>query len=464
MKRPIARITSWGIALLLLVVVAVTLPGRAVSGHLTRPNIILIVSDDQSYESIYKMPFLRSRIPPRGGWYRFDRAYINNPSCCPSRATILTGQWSHHHGVEGTGHRPPYDDSDTIATRLDAAGYQTGFVGKYNLGTKAPSEVPAEYYIPPGWDEWVEQKIGKTRYYDYTLNENGTLVDYGSDPEDYSTDVLRDKVLDFINGNASNEPFFLIFAPRATHNSWIAAPRHLGHHADEPVEHVPNFNEEDVSDKPTWWQALEPRNVNSIDNARRKQWDTALALDDAVKAIFDRTQDLGLMRNTVVVFMTDNGYAFGEHRWNGKVCAYEECARTPLLVKFGGHSGGWTFPQLVGNEDLAPTFADLAGTSPPDPTDGQSFAPMLRDRIIPANWRNEILLRGYHGGRNSGDPPPFWGLRVRRHKYVETVDTGEVELYDLSSDPYELENVADNPEYADIRARLAGRLEELRSE
>jgi N-acetylglucosamine-6-sulfatase len=442
-------------------VAALASPGSATSGHLQRPNIILIFSDDQSYESVEKMPFLRKRMPPQGGWYRFDRAFIQNPSCCPSRATVLTGQFSHHHGVEGTGQRPAYDDSDTIATRLDAAGYRTSFVGKYNLGKVGGT---FDGYIPPGWDDFVEHPTGQNRYYDYRLYENGNPVDYGSDPEDYSTDVLRDHVLDFIDSSASSEPFFAIFAPRATHNGWVAAPRHLGHYADEPVEHVPNFNEEDVSDKPAWWQDLEPRKVTSIDNARRKQWDTALALDDAVKAIFQRTKDLGLMRNTVIVFMTDNGHAFGEHRLNGKVCAYEECARTPLLVKFGGHNEGRTFPQVVGNEDLAPTFAELAGTSPPDSTDGQSFATMLRDGITPPHWRNEILLRGYNGAEKPGLPPTFWGLRTRRQKYIETVGTGEVELYDLTVDPYELENVADDPEYAEIRARLAERLEQLRSQ
>jgi N-acetylglucosamine-6-sulfatase len=430
---------------------------------ISQPNIILILSDDQSYESIYKMPYLRSRIPPEGGWDRFDDAYINNATCCPSRATILTGLWSHHHGIEQTAGAPPYDDSDTIATRLHAAGYRTGFVGKYHLGSTNVARGPT--YVPPGWDDW--QALSPTTkgwYYNYTLNQNGTLVDYGNTPADYSTDVLRDKALSFIDRN-DGEPFFLIYAPRAPHNSWIAAPRDLGHYQSEPVVHTPNFNEADMSDKPAWWSSLVPRKLTDIDGARRKEWDTTLALDDAVEAINQRIESLGLMSQTVTFFMTDNGYSFGEHRYQGKVCAYEECSHTPLLVNYGGRAQGLTSSRLIGNEDLAPTFADLAGTSPPDPSDGQSFASLLDDGTTPPNWDNEILLRGRLTGDNDGDkqghPPSFWGLRTPRYKYIETVGTGEVELYHLSTDPYELQNLAAAPQYENTRTQLADHLWEL---
>src|SRR4051794_7816564 len=345
-RHSIGRLASYSAVVALASAALLTVPTNALGGtQLTRPNIILILSDDQSYESIDKMPYLRSRIAPQGGWYRFDNAFINNATCCPSRATIMTGLWSHHHGIEVTGGAPAYDDSDTIATRLHATGYRTGFVGKYHLGTSVTKNA-GPTYIPPGWDEW--QAFANNTpgwYYNYRLNENGTLVDFGSAPADYSTDVLRDKALDFINGNGG-EPFFLIYAPRAPHNNWTAAPRHVGHYKNEPVLHSPNFNEEDMSDKPAWWSSLTPRSAKDIDAARRKQWDTTLALDDAVKAIHERVQKLGLMSQTVIFFVTDNGYAFGEHRYQGKACAYDECSRTPLLVNYGGHSQGSTFSQL----------------------------------------------------------------------------------------------------------------------
>jgi N-acetylglucosamine-6-sulfatase len=434
--------------------------GAAMSAH---PNIILILSDDQSFDSVQKMPYVRSVSPPQGTWYRFNKAFINNATCCPSRATILTGLWSHHHGVEATGGAPAYDDSDTIATRLHSTGYATAFVGKYHLGSLASSV--SRTYVPPGWDDW-EAFAHNTAgwYYQYILNENGVLRNYGTAPDDYSTDVLRDKALSFISANAGR-PFFLVYAPRAPHNNWIAAPRHLGYYKDEPVVHPPNFNEEDVTDKPAWWRTTQPRKVKDADGAHRLEWDTVLALDDAVRAIDNRVQTLGLMPDTIIVFMTDNGYAFGEHRYVGKACAYEECSRTPLLVKFGSHAEGWTFPQLIGNEDLAPTIADLAGSAPPTRTDGQSFAAMLRSRTTPPDWRDEILLHGLDNGDTDGDqqghPPTFWGIRTARYKYIETALKDEVELYDLRADPYELRNVADKPEYADTRGELATRLLQL---
>ena len=457
-------VSSSAMAVALIGAVALVSPSQAPGETpIQRPNIVLILSDDQSYESIYKMPYLRSQIPPQGGWDRFDDAYVNNATCCPSRATILTGLWSHHHGVEQTAGAPAYDDSDTIATRLHAAGYHTGFVGKYHLGSTNVAHGPT--YVPPGWGDWrAFSSATKAWYYNYTLNQNGTLVDYGAAPADYSTDVLRNKALGFIDRNAG-EPFFLVYAPRAPHNNWIAAPRHVGHYKSEPVVHPPNFNEVDMSDKPAWWSSQTPRKVADIDEARRKEWDTTLALDDAVKAINQRIESLGLASQTAIFFMTDNGYSFGEHRYQGKACAYEECSQTPLLVNYGGRALGLTSSRLIGNEDLAPTIADLAGVSPPDPSDGQSFASLLEDATKPPSWDNEVLLRGKASNNNDGDqqghPPSFWGLRTPRYKYIETVGTGEVELYDLSTDPYEIQNLAADPRYETTRTQLAERLWEL---
>jgi arylsulfatase A-like enzyme len=448
-----AALALTGAALLLLAVPS------ASPAALVRPNIILIMTDDQDYsrETISKMPYLHSRTPQAGGgWYRFDNAFINNPTCCPSRATTLSGQWSHHTGVELTEGVPRFDDSDTIATRLDAAGYRTGFVGKYHLGSTG--RTPAEY-IPPGWDEW--QAFAKNTsdwYYDYTLNTNGTLVDYGHEPADYSTDVLATKALEFIHPSA--QPFFLTLAPRGPHNSWVAAPRHVGRYAKEPVSFPPSWNE-DTSDKPTWWANRPAAKAGNREGPMRHEWNTLLAVDDAIEAIHKKVQSLGLMRNTVILFMSDNGYSFGEHRWGAKRCIYDSCAQTPLYVKYGGTSGGWTFPQLVGNEDLAATFADMAGATPPFDGDGQSFAPMVESRTTPSDWDDEVLLRSANPNEQPAQPPDAWALRTRDYKYAQTTSTGERELYDLSADPYELENVADDPAYTAVQGHMAARLATL---
>jgi N-acetylglucosamine-6-sulfatase len=430
-----------------------------------RPNVIVILSDDQSYTSVAKMPYLSSRA----GWYRFTNAYINNSTCCPSRATILTGQWSHHTGVESTGGAPRFDDRSTLATWLRAAGYETGLVGKYHLG--ATATVPTNY-IPPGWDYWVEQEVNdpdcaaECPYYNYMLNVNGTETRYGSAPEDYSTTVLTKFALDFIRRNAAHQPFFLFFAPRAPHNPWQAAPGDVGHYSTTPVVDRPNFNEADMSDKPAWWRGLPLTNRKNTDGARRKEWDTLLSLDRAVQQIVTLVANRHLLKNTVIIYMTDNAFSYGEHRWVGKDCAYEECTKTPLMVEYRGQSQGYSWPQLVGNEDIAPTIADLAGIRPGAPVDGDSFAGFLRTRVAPKTWPNEVLLRGYNGHNNppdGGPAPTYWAIRTSTYKYIETPGTGEVELYDLRRDPFELSSVADVPAYAAVRARLAARLALLRA-
>jgi N-acetylglucosamine-6-sulfatase len=421
-----------------------------------RANIVLILTDDQSYESVAKMPFVSSRTD----WYTFTNAFINNATCCPSRATILTGLWSHHHGVEATAGSPRFNDRSTVATWLHRAGYRTALVGKYHLGHV--NEKKIQNYIPPGWDEWYGWHgiRGREAYYDYTLNENGTLVKYGSTPQDYSTDVLANKAIDFVHRSKPGEPFFLYFAPRAPHNPWIAAPRHVGAFPRETYPKSPNYNEADMSDKPAWWRTQPLQNPGNDDEARRKQYDTLLAVDDAVRAIVRALDQKRLMTDTVIIFMTDNGYAFGEHRREGKLCAYEECNKTPFLVWYPKGKAR-IIPELVSNADVAPTLAALAGIDPGAPVDGRSILPLLDGDT--AGWREAVLLRAYHRHDEDRPVPTFWGIRTSKYKYIETVGTREVELYDLVRDPYELQSVAGDPAHADICKQLAAKLLELRT-
>jgi N-acetylglucosamine-6-sulfatase len=424
-----------------------------------RPNIVLFLTDDQSYESVAAMPYVSSL----GNWYTFTNAYINNSTCSPSRATLLTGQWSHHTGVEATGGAPRFDDHSTVATWLKRAGYRSALVGKYHLGKV--NATPVQNYIPPGWDEWHGWSgiKGSEAYYNYTLNENGNLKHYGSARRDYSTDVLTRIASRFISRSAtSRSPFFLYFAPRGPHNPWTAAPRDLDAFGSKPMPHSPNYNEADMSDKPAWWRALPLRNPNSLDSARRKEYATLVSVDDAARAIVRTLSENGLMKNTVVIFMTDNGYAFGEHRDLGKICPYEECNKTPLLIWYPGGTPR-KIPQPVSNVDIAPTLAGLAGIAPGGPVDGHSLVPLLRSATSP--WPHAVLLRGYKepNGRPT-DVPTFWGIRFGRYKYIETVSTGETELYDLQADPYELNNVAARSRYTPIKASLARRLARLRTQ
>jgi len=436
----------------LLVLVPAGQATTAASSAAQRMNIVFVLTDDQSIDSIPKMPF----VGHYGNWIEFDHAYINDPMCCPSRATIATGLYSHHTHVENNQDKGKFDDKSTFATWLHAGGYRTGFFGKYHLATHGPKGVN---YVPPGWDDWASFPDGA--YYNYTLNENGKLVHYGSTPKDYSTDVLAAKTLKFIDASNGTTPFLAYLATRSPHDGYQPAVRYANAFKTEPIPHTAAFNEADMSDKPRWWRHLAPRKTPDIDGARRQQYASLLAVDDAVKEIFHTLQSKGLLDKTVVVFMTDNSNAFGEHRWRGKGCAYEECVHTPLLVYYPGQPGR-KVSQLVSNVDIAPTFAELGGTRPGSPVDGRSLVPLLTGQA-PTNWPDETLFHFRHD-TSQDTPPTFWAIRTLRYKYIETPDSGEVELYDLNSDPYEVQSVAGQPAYAQEQANLRQRLDALRNE
>lgn len=295
-------------------------------------------------------------------------------------------------------------------------------------------------------------------YYNYSLNENRVLVNYGSAPTDYSTDVLVNKARTFISKQTG--PFFLMLAPNAPHGPRTPAPRHLDAFTDEAMPIPENFNEADVSDKPAWVQglpSLTDEQAATLHETRRNQYRTMLSVDGMVKKVFDAVEAQGSLDNTVVIFMTDNGYSFGEHRWERKTCPYEECIRTPLLIRYPGQPGR-RVTALAQNVDLASTIAELAGATPTLPQDGRSLVPLLEGGSPP--WREEVLLRW---ARTSTAVTPYWGIRTARYTYVE-YESGEKELYDLDPavDPYQMTNQADQPLFSVVQADLARRLEAIK--
>jgi N-acetylglucosamine-6-sulfatase len=426
-------------------------PDAAGAGSPGAPlNVVLIVTDDQSLESLSVMDY----VDGRSDWIRFDNAYLNNPICCPSRATILSGRYSHHTGVETNRDGSRFDDDSTLATWLDGAGYQTGLVGKY-LNAYPFGRQP---FVPPGWDRWYG--FTKKGYTQYTLYEAGgsrppRLRTY-SKPNQYVTDLLAKKAKNVINGfAASDDPFFLLFTPNAPHAPRTPAARHLGDFARVPMPRSPNFDEADVSDKPEWVQDLPRIDRRAMDRKRREQYETLQSLDEAVRTLFETLQSNGVLDETVVVFMTDNGYSFGAHRWQTKICPYEECAATPFLVRYPGQSGR-TEHQLISNVDLAPSIAAMAGAAPSGSIDGRNLVPILQNAN--PQWRDAVLL---HGVRGNGFNADYWGVATESFKYVE-YQNGDRELYDLEADPYELENVINVPSYDDEQQVLANRLAALK--
>ena len=425
-----------------------------------QPNILFVLTDDLDYASVEKMPNTNSLLAEQGA--SFENAFVSQSLCCPSRATILTGLYAHNSGIQGN--KPPHGgfekfrdeggEADTIATRLREEGYRTGYLGKYlnEYGRDDPT------YIPPGWDEWYG-KLNETKLYDYGINENGEEVSYGSEPEDYYTDVLSGQANDFVRHAApEEEPFFALVAPTAPHGPATPAERHEGEFAGEEAPKPPSFNEEDVSDKPSWRQEdelLSEEEIDGIDTYHQKRLESLLAVDEMVGSLVEELEAAGELDNTYIVFTSDNGWFAGEHRFeSGKDRAYEESAHVPLLVRGPGVPAALTVEELTLNTDFAATFAELAGVESGE-TDGRSLAPLMRGEDTPS-WRSAVLLEGFVG---KGDRV-FGAVRTGTHKYVE-YGNGEEELYDLEADPYELESLHESAD-PDLIEDLKTKLEALR--
>lgn len=427
-------------ALTLLVALVTSLSGPtpvpAIEDETSPPNIVLIVSDDQAYRSFPWMPYLSSRP-----WTTFSNAFITNPLCCPSRATLLTGQYSHHTGVTTNTRAALFQDDNTLATWLDAAGYRTGLIGKYL------NDYPWErgrHYRPPGWDRWVAF-MRRPEYYGYRLNIDGRIKQFGSAPADYSTRVFTRQAERFLSQEGS--PFFLYLTPYGPHGPAIPDERDRGHFRGQPVPLPPNINERSL-DKPGWVRHLPAIQARELREDFRSRAAAGLSIDRLVKQVVTVLRRGDRLQHTVVIYMTDNGVALGAHRFDQKSCSYEECVRTPLSMRYPG--GPSTVDSLVSNIDIAPTIAEIAGVTPTLPVDGASLVPSLEGNH---QADRPILLRQASSAK--GFPvPPFWGVRTTQYKYVE-YETGERELYDLFADPYELHNHANQPEYAGIQADLA---------
>jgi|GEM_PF-1424169 len=453
-----------------------------------RPNILFILTDDQRWDTTdgthspsgaFVMPRTRAELADSG--VEFTRAYMTTPLCCPSRASILAGQYAHRTGVYkndgANGGADDFADTESIAVWLRNAGYRTSLMGKYLNGYSALWALTDPPYVPPGWTDWYGMR--SVGYFNYRLVEPDGLggyhvVQYGSAPENYSTDVLREKAKAFISDAvAHGQPFFLYLAFKAPHSPWIPAPRHEGLFQHFPPWRPPSWNEADVSDKPTWLQntpLMSPDDIAELDQIRIDQMEMLQAVDEAIggsiehgiTGIMQHLRNLGIADDTIVVFFSDNGWLWGEHRLRAKNQPYEEAIRSPLLIRYPRLA---PLPRiddgLALNLDFAATFTELAGVGAPIVQDGLSLVRRL-DGTAPT-WRTDFLAEGWPGSH------PWATVHDGRWKYTEIPlvpgDPGtafERELYDLATDPFELQNLAAEPEQAPRVAAMAARLRQLR--
>lgn len=430
-----------------------------------QPNVVVIMTDDLSTKELNVvlnkgwMPNLKTYLINKGT--TFTQSFVTNPVCCPSRSTFLTGQYSHNHGVQNN-YRPnggvtALNDNSTLATWLKQAGYRTCLIGKYlnEYGTNATASPSDDRtYVPPGWDNW-QALFGNFHYlYNYSLNDNGEIVNYGANPakppEEYQTDVLAQRSVNFINESEAiddSKPFFLFVTPPAPHllgeKPIEPAPRHQGSASQVLLPQKPSFNEQDVSDKPPWIRnkQLTPEEIAEVQKSYRSRLEAMRAVDDLIGRVVTVLVENGELKNTVLIFTSDNGHLFGEHRHIGKSKPYEESIRVPLYIRAPEFSTKQSVSQIVLNNDLAPTIAEFAGATPTIPVDGRSLIPLLRNPSL-ANWRQRFLIQNsqiqsqsYSAIRTSradtGTPNQLYA------KYL----AGNQEFYDLESDPYQLQSL-----------------------
>ena len=420
-----------------------------------RPNVILILLDDADVEITESMPRLRAQFHQKGT--AFNSAIANTPLCGPSRAILLSGQYAHRNGVRtNVGRDGGYArwlaagrDAKNLGPRLQAAGYRTGLFGKYM--NDFPAGKP-ETFVPPGWNDFQGVLSDREAHNDrYTLNDNGTLRIHEAASGGYQTDLLSERLERFVRESekSDDQPFFALLALSAPHVPPEPAARHQEDLPGATAPRKPSYDEADISDKPRALreqaERLTPWWGREIDSTYRQMKLSLLSVEDAVESLVRVLAETGETANTFLILASDNGWMRGEHRIpSEKYVPYEESIRVPLVVVGPGVPAGRSIERLAGMIDLYPTLLDLAGVSAASfapESDGRSLVPLLRaadPSTVP--WRDAILIEHFGGGAPYR-VRSYSGIRTENETYVEYA-TGEVEYYDLRTDPFQMQNTA----------------------
>jgi arylsulfatase A-like enzyme len=399
----------------------------------TRPNFLIIITDDQRYDTMEYMPNTQQLIFDQG--VTFSKGYITTPFCCPSRASILTGMYAHNHWVHVN--EDPLEFR-TIVEDIHRNGYYTGLVGKYLNSWKGD--------MRPEYDFWVSFWGGTMKnYYDPDLNVNGTWSKHTG----YATYLFRDYGVQFLEeASQQSKPFFLIYAPNAPHAPFTPAEEDAGLYMDLPPYRPVSFNEEDVSDKPESISNMAPLtddDITSIDNTRRRQILTLVALDRTMPDLINKLSEMGELDNTVIIYISDNGKHWGEHRLDSKSTAYEESVKVPFAIRYPALiPTPYVDDRIVSNIDIAPTIYELSDTRLPDSVDGRSLVPLFGGET---EWRDHILLEAWP------DRGAWSAIHTGDFIYIETQDDLS-EFYDLKLDPFEMDNAINDPRYQEMIAQL----------
>lgn len=426
-------------------------PAAAQAGH---PNIVFVLTDDLSSDLVRYMPHVQ-QMQAQGA--NFTDYNLADTLCCPSRASIFTGQFPHSTGVfTNKGPDGGYDvfhsrgdDQATFGTTLQQAGYHTAMMGKYLNGYEPTSDP-----VPPGWNEWDVAGNGYPEY-DYDLNQNGHSRHYGSAPQDYLTDVVSGRGQDFIRSQAAaRQPFALEIATFAPHGPATPAPQDTNAFPGLQAPRDPSFNQPDAPTAPAWLrdrQPLRPPQIAQLDQDQRKRAQSVQSVDRMIGNLQGELAATGQLANTVFVFSSDNGFHLGQHQLAaGKQTSFATDLTVPLVMTGPGIPAGRSIPQITQNVDLAPTFTAVAGAPPMPQADGRSLLPLVRGQSPPPDWRTAALVE-HHGpnrapddpdrprGKSAANPPTYTAIHTAEGTYTEYV-TGEREWHDAATDPYQRNN------------------------
>ncbi|WP_018626521.1 sulfatase family protein [Niabella aurantiaca] len=437
---------------------------KAVAGA-KKMNIVFILTDDHRYDFMGftgKLPWLKTpnmdRMAGEGAY--FENAFVTTALCSPSRASILTGMYAHVHTIvdnlagepSGLVYFPQY---------LQQAGYQTSFFGKWHMGIADP-------YPRPGFDHWESFK-GQGIYYNPELNINGKKVAYGDSA--YITDLLTEHAIDWLDKRDKGKPFFLYLSHKAVHSPLAPAKRHKGLYKNReyrlPSTYYQTLNDDYKTLRwPEWvkqqrysWHGVDYpyHSHQDIGEIVRTYCETLMAVDESVGTIMDYLKKNGLNQNTMVVYMGDNGFSWGEHGLIDKRHFYEESVKVPFLVYAPGLlKGGKIVKQMIQNIDIAPTILELAGLKKPDYMPGRSFIQLLKGDTM--GWRKKIFYE-YYWEYDYPMTPTVFGVRTDRYKLIRYMGVWDQnELYDLQEDPDEKMNLMGKPEYEELAGQLTGDL------
>jgi N-acetylglucosamine-6-sulfatase len=428
-------------------------------------NVVFIITDDHRNDFMgftgkvgwQKTPTM-DKLAKEGA--HFKNTFVTTSLCSPSRASILTGQYSHVHTIVDNVAGEP-NNLVFFPQYLQKAGYQTSFFGKWHMGDD--DDRPR-----PGFNHWESFK-GQGIYYNPKLNIDGKQVQYRDST--YITDLLTEHAIDWMDKRDKQKPFFLYLSHKAVHSPLAPAKRHKGMYKDlkyvKPSTYWQTENDEYKKLKwPEWvkqqrysWHGVDYmyHNHNNIDSMVQSYCETLMAVDESIASVVNYLKQNGLENNTMVIYMGDNGFSWGEHGLIDKRHFYEESVKVPFLVYAPGmFKGGQTINKMVQNIDVAPTVLELAGLKKPSYMPGKSFMQLLKGDTT--QWRNKIFYE-YFWEYDFPMTPTVFGVRTDKYKYMRYNGIWDQnELYDLENDPNEINNLIEKPEYAEVVKQMAGDL------